>query len=92
VLWLLDIARAAGDTALESPLPRFRDAIADTIATFNSGRTSQGIQLPSKFQMRDPALHARVDAVVEVLVQLRATFDAPLHRGTIKRCRGAQPG
>lgn len=76
---------------LESSLPRFREAIAETIATLNTGRTPQGVQLPSKFQIRDPALRASVDEVVEALVKMRATFDALVRRGAIRPCGCAQP-
>lgn len=76
---------------LESSLPRFRDAIAETIETLNTGRSPHGVQLPSKFQIRDPALRAGVDQVVEALVRLRATFDALLRRGAIKHCGCGQP-
>jgi hypothetical protein len=71
---------------LESSLPRFREAIAETIETLNTGLTPQGFQLPSKFQIRDPMLRARVDQVVTALVQLRATFDQLVRSGAIKHC------
>ena len=76
---------------LESSLPRFREAIAETIATFNTGRTPQGVQLPSKFQIRDPALRASVERIVEALVRMRATFDTLVRRGAIKHCGCGQP-
>lgn len=70
----------------ESSLPRFRDAIAETIETLNTGRTRQGVQLPSKFQIRNQALRSGVDRVVEALAALRASFDDLLRRGTIRPC------
>src|SRR6266516_203024 len=70
----------------ESSLPRFRDAIAETIETLNTGRTRQGMQLPSKSQIRDPTLRAGVDHIVEALVALRASFDKLLRRGAIRPC------
>lgn len=71
---------------LESSLPRFREAIAETIETLNTGRTPQGIQLPSRLQIRDAALRAKVDQVVVALVGLRAAFDSLVRSGAIKHC------
>src|SRR6266849_3306310 len=42
----------------ESSLPRFRNAIAETIAAINTGTTPSGTQLPSKNQVRDPTIRA----------------------------------
>lgn len=70
----------------ESSLERFRDAIAETIETLNTGRAKGGLQLPSKFQIRDSNLRAEVDRIVQGLVALRATFDNFLRTGEIKHC------
>jgi len=70
----------------ESSLPRFRDAIAETIQTINTGKTPQGLQFSSKLQIRDEDLRAKVDKLVETLVALRATFDDLVRRGAIKHC------
>lgn len=71
---------------LESSLPRFRAAIAETIETVNTGRTPQGGQIPSKRDIRDPKLRSQIDRAVELLVALRATFDGLLRDGSIKPC------
>jgi hypothetical protein len=70
----------------ESSLPRFRDAIGEAIETLNTGKTPQGALLPSKVQIRDDGLRARVDEIVEALVALRATFDGLRRRGEIRGC------
>ena len=70
----------------ESSLERFREAIAETIETLNTGRVKGGLQLPSKFQIRDSNLRAEVDRIVRALVTLRATFDNFLRTGDIRRC------
>ena len=70
----------------ESSLPRFRDAIAETINTLNTGLTPQGVQLPSKSQIRDASLRSQVDEVVQALVNLRAEFDLLLRSGEITHC------
>jgi hypothetical protein len=70
----------------ESSLERFRDAIAETIQTLNTGRAKDGLQLSSKFQIRDPNLRAEVDRIVQALVALRATFDNFLRTGGIRHC------
>jgi hypothetical protein len=75
----------------ESSLPRFQSAIMETIETLNTGRTPQGIQLPSKAQIRDLALRSTVDKVVEALVGLRASFDDLLRRGAIRHCGCQNP-
>jgi hypothetical protein len=70
----------------ESSLPRFRDAIAETIATINTGKTPHGIQLPSKTEVRDRTVRAKLEAVVEQLAGLRATFDRLVRSGEIRHC------
>jgi hypothetical protein len=75
----------------ESSLPRFREAIAETIETLNTGRTRTGAQLPSKFQIRDPTLRSSVDRVVEALAALRAGFDDLIRTGAIRPCGCGQP-
>lgn len=75
----------------ESSLPRFRDAIAETIETLNTGRTPQGCQLPSKFQIQDSTLRTDIDRLVEALVALRARFDTLLRDGEIQPCGCGQP-
>ena len=75
----------------ESSLPRFREPISETIETLNTGRTKQGLQLPSKYQIRDPTLRADVDRIVAALVSLRASFDKLLRTEAIKPCGCGQP-
>jgi hypothetical protein len=72
--------------SLESSLPRFREAIAETIETLNTGRTPQGLQLSSKMQIRDADLRARIDGLVQSLVALRAKYDDLYLRGEIRHC------
>ena len=74
----------------ESSLPRFRDAIAETINTLNTGLTPQGVQLPAKTQVRNVALRSNIDHVVEALVSLRADFDRLLRSGEIRPCSFGQ--
>jgi hypothetical protein len=69
----------------ESSLGRFRDAIAETIETLNTGRSKHGLQ-SSKYQIRDPHLRAEIDRIVQALVALRATFDNFLRTGGIRPC------
>lgn len=75
----------------ESSLERFRDAIVETIETLNTGRAKGGLQLPSKFQIRDLNLRAEVDRIVQGLVALRASFDNFLRTGGIKHCECGRP-
>jgi hypothetical protein len=70
----------------ESSLPRFRAAIAETVAAINTGKTPNGTQLPSKADMCDPAIRAKLDVVVERLVALRTAFDELLRTGEIRPC------
>jgi hypothetical protein len=69
----------------ESSLERFREAIAETIDTFNTGH-SRGRQISSKYQIRDLELRAKVDGMVVDLVSLRAAFDRLLRGGQIRQC------
>jgi hypothetical protein len=75
----------------ESSLPRFRNAVAETISTINTGRTPSGTQLPSKADLRDPAMRAALDGVVERLVALRGAFDDLLKKGKIRPCGCQDP-
>lgn len=69
----------------ESSLERFREAIAETIDTLNTGHF-RGRQISSKYQIRNPDLRARVDRLVTDLVSLRAAFDRLLRSGQIREC------
>ena len=70
----------------ESSLPRFKEAIAETIRTLNTGETPQGAHLPSRHQVRDPVMRATLDRLVGLLVGLRSAFDECLRRETVKPC------
>ena len=75
----------------ESSLPRFRVAIAETIAAINTGRTPSGTQLPSKADVGDPAIRAALDGVVQRLVALRGAFDDLVKKGEIRPCGCQDP-
>jgi hypothetical protein len=75
----------------ESSLPRFRSAIAETIAIINTGVTPSGKQLPSKHDVHDPEIQAKLDAVVEGLVALRSAFDDLLRSNEIRPCGCQNP-
>ncbi len=75
----------------ESSLPRFRAAIAETISAINTGKTPSGAQLPSKADVRDPAMRAALDNVVQRLVALRGAFDDLLKKGEIRPCGCQEP-
>jgi hypothetical protein len=70
----------------ESSLPRFKEAIAETIRTLNTGETPQGARMPSRHQVRDTARRATLDRLVGLLVNLRALFDEALRTGSVKPC------
>lgn len=70
----------------ESSLPRFRAAITETIAVINTGHGQTRTSPPSKLMLRDPDVRAKLDAVVERLVALRAAFDELLRTGDIRHC------
>ena len=70
----------------ESSLERFSEAIVETIETLNTGRVKGGLQLSSKYQIRDPNLRAEVDRIVQALVALRAAFDNFVRIGDIRHC------
>jgi hypothetical protein len=75
----------------ESSLPRFRAAIAETISAINPGKTPHGTQLPSKADVRDPAIRAALDGVVQRLVALRGAFDDLVKKGEIRPCGCQDP-
>jgi hypothetical protein len=75
----------------ESSLPRFRAAIAQTISAINTGRTPGGSQVPSKFDVADPAIRSALDGIVQRLVALRGTFDELIKKGEIRPCGCEKP-
>jgi len=70
----------------ESSLPRFREAIIETIETLNIGKTPQGMQLPSKMQIRGKSTRDQIDTLVQALVALRSSFDDLIRRKEIRHC------
>jgi len=70
----------------ESSLPRFREAIAEAIATVNTGKMADGRQMLSKNDIGDAELRNSLDAIVGALVSLRATFDGFIRTGEIRPC------
>lgn len=72
-------------------MPRLRAAIAETISAINTGKTPGGTQLPSKADVRDPAMRAVLDSVVQRLVALRSAFDDLLKKGEIRSCGCQDP-
>jgi len=70
----------------ESSLPRFREAIAETIETLNTGKTPQGLQLSSKMQIRDRSIRNQIDSLIHALVALRASFEDLIRRKEIRHC------
>jgi hypothetical protein len=70
----------------ESSLPRFKEALAETIRTLNTGLTPEGVQLPSRHHVRDPATRATLDRLVGLLVGLRSAFDECLRRRSVRPC------
>lgn len=70
----------------ESSLPRFRAAIAETIAAISTGKTPTGTQLPSKAGIGDAAIRTALDDVVRRLVALRSAFDDLVKNGEIRPC------
>jgi hypothetical protein len=72
---------------MESSLPRFRKAIAETIDTLNTGRTPSGKVLPSKSDIADKSVQKAIDRLVERLVSLRAAFEQMLRQKEIQHCQ-----
>jgi hypothetical protein len=70
----------------ESSLLRFRESLAETINTLNTGTTPSGRVLASKHDLRDPSLRRRVDGLITDLARLRATFDGFMRSGGIRGC------
>lgn len=75
----------------ESSLPRFKEALAETICTLNTGETPQHSRIPSRHQVQSPVLREKLDNLVKLLVGLRATFDSFVRDGSIKHCGCSVP-
>jgi hypothetical protein len=76
---------------LESSLPRFKKAIAETVNTLNTGHLPSGGSLPSRHTIRDASIKAAVAQLVNDVVALRTTFDRLLKSGDIKPCSCTDP-
>jgi len=80
----------------ESSLPAFKQAITDTIQVLNTGvwQTRDGKEigrLPSRHEMSDSAVKAKLHDVERSLVKLRTTFDNMVREGEIRPCGCDQP-
>jgi hypothetical protein len=71
----------------ESSLPRFRNAIIETIQTLNTGITSSGRVLPSKNNVSDIKKREALDKLIARLVALRASFEELIRTGEIQPCK-----
>lgn len=75
----------------ESSLPRFKNAIEETIAVINTGKQEVGRVVPGKAAIGESSLRAKLDAIVTRLVTLRAAFDDLLRSGDIRPCGCKDP-
>jgi len=75
----------------ESSLPRFRMAIAETIAAINGGKSPGEASLLSKSDVHDRAIRLALDTILEKLVALRSSFDDLQRNGEIKPCGCQDP-
>jgi hypothetical protein len=80
----------------ESSLPAFKQAITDTIQVLNTGvwQTRDGKEigrLPSRHEISDKAIKAKLCDVERGLVKLRASFDEMVKQGEIRPCGCDQP-
>jgi hypothetical protein len=80
----------------ESNLGDFKQAITDTIQALGTGiwkaRDGQVIaRIPSRQQLRDDAVRAKVQAVEKSLAKLRARFDELVRTGVVSHCRCNNP-
>ena len=77
----------------ESSMPDFKKAITDTIEGLNSGirRLRDGTEIkriPSRHQVRHPAIRDALSEIEQKLIILRATYDAYLKDGNIEVVTG----
>lgn len=80
----------------ESSLPAFKQAISDTIQALGTGihKSRDGHiigRLPSRHQLKDPELRAKVQAVEKALANLRAKFDELTRSKAIRHCECGIP-
>jgi hypothetical protein len=73
----------------ESHIPSFREAIGDTIAVLSTGvhRHRNGTEIkriPSRHQLKDPALRKAVAAIEKKLAKLRSILEDLIRQGLIK--------
>jgi len=75
----------------ESSLPRFKQALAETIDALNTGRLPSGVMIPSRHLVKDKAANAALARLVESIVGLRSTFDQLLRDKRIRPCGCGAP-
>ncbi len=75
----------------ESSLPRFKQALAETIDALNTGRLPSGIMIPSRHLVKDKAAKAALARLVESIVGLRSAFDQLLRDKRIRPCGCGAP-
>jgi len=80
----------------ESSIPAFKKAITDTIEALNTGvhRLRDGIEIrriPSRHQVKDPAIQRALSEIEKKLSLLRAKYDRYLRNGGIKPCGCQDP-
>ena len=80
----------------ESSLPAFKQAITDTIQVLNTGvwQTRDGKEigrLPSRHEMSDSGVKAKLRDVERSLINLRTAFDNMVREGEIRPCGCDQP-
>jgi hypothetical protein len=80
----------------ESNLGDFKQAITDTIQALNTGiwkaRDGQVIdRIPSRHQLKSPALRAKIQAVEMALSRLRAKYDEMTRTGVLRHCQCNDP-
>lgn len=80
----------------ESNLGDFKQAITDTIQGLGTGiwkaRDGNVIgRIPSRHQIKDPAISQKLQSIEAALAKLRAEFDSQLRNGAIRHCGCSVP-
>jgi len=80
----------------ESNLGDFKQAITDTIQALNTGiwkaRDGHVIdRIPSRHQLKNPALRTKIQAVEMALSRLRAKYDEMTRTGVLRHCQCNDP-
>ena len=77
---------------MESNLPKFKQALTDTIQFINTGSThTNEKKIECKFDISNPKIKSQLDDIVDDLIKLRFTYENMINSKEIQLCKCSNP-